>query len=305
VLDAGEIAPRTFSEYHATCARVGGAFGLTRPLDDLRPEDFETLRADLAKGLGPVALGNEVQRVRSLFKYAFEAGVTDRPARFGPAFKKPGVKVLRKARNERGERMFEAHEVRGMLGAAGPQLKAMILLGVNCGFGNADCGSLPLAALDLDRGWVNFPRPKTGVRRTAPLWPETVEALREALASRPAPKDAGAAGLVFVTKHGGRWFKGTCDNPISKETAKLLEGLGIRRRGLNFYALRHTFETVGGEARDQVAVDHIMGHARDDMASAYRERISDGRLRAVTDHVRGWLFPPPRGGPSQARAPRP
>ena len=36
-----------------------------------------------------------------------------------------------------------------------------------------------------------------------------------------------------------------------------------------------------------------MGHARDDMASVYRERISDERLKAVSDHVRKWLF----GGP--------
>ena len=74
------------------------------------------------------------------------------------------------------------------------------------------------------------------------------------------------------------------------------QGLGavaiaLARR--QFGALRHTFETIGGEAKDQVAVDHIMGHARDDMASVYRERISDERLRAVTDHVRAWLFPKP------------
>ena len=43
-------------------------------------------------------------------------------------------------------------------------------------------------------------------------------------------------------------------------------------------------------AIDQVAVDHIMGHARDDMASAYRERISDDRLRAVAGVVHAWLF---------------
>ena len=38
---------------------------------------------------------------------------------------------------------------------------AMFLLGINCGFGNADCGTLPLSALDLDGCWINFPRPKT------------------------------------------------------------------------------------------------------------------------------------------------
>ena len=70
---------------------------------------------------------------------------------------------------------------------------------------------------------------------------------------------------------------------------KLLQKLGINGRR-NFYALRHTFETIAGDARDQVAVDAIMGHAREDMSSVYRERISDDRLRAVVDHVRSWLF---------------
>ena len=29
---------------------------------------------------------------------------------------------------------------------------------------------------------------------------------------------------------------------------------------------------------------------RDDMASVYRERIADSRLKAITDYVRGWFF---------------
>ena len=70
----------------------------------------------------------------------------------------------------------------------------------------------------------------------------------------------------------------------------LVVSLGLHRPGLGFYALRHVFETVAGDSRDQVAVDAIMGHARDDMASVYRERIEDARLLAVTEHVRKWLF---------------
>ncbi len=92
------------------------------------------------------------------------------------------------------------------------------------------------------------------------------------------------------------------DNPVSKETAKLLKELGLNRPGLNFYALRHTFETVGGESRDQVAVDHVMGHARNDMASVYREKVSDERLKAVSDRVRAWLFPRRRKGKAEAEA---
>jgi integrase len=296
LLDSGEITARTFSDYHGTCKRIGDAFGLTRRVDDLAADDFERLRAELAKTWGPVALGNQVQRVRTVFKYAFEAGLIATPVRYGPAFKRPSRKVLRKLRAKKGPRMFEAADLRRMIDTAGVQLRAMILLGVNCGFGNADVGTLPLSALNLDGGWASYPRPKTGVVRRCPLWPETVAAVHAALAKRPAPKAEAEAGLVFITKRGGRWAKTTEDSPVSKETAKLLKGLGLHREGLNFYALRHTFETIGGESRDQVAVDHIMGHARDDMASVYRERVSDERLKAVTDHVRSWLFPPKPAG---------
>ena len=37
-----------------------------------------------------------------------------------------------------------------------------------------------------------------------------------------------------------------------------------------------------------------MGHGDQTMASHYRERIGDDRLKAVTDHVRSWLFPKKR-----------
>ena len=50
------------------------------------------------------------------------------------------------------------------------------------------------------------------------------------------------------------------------------------------------FETIGGESKDQVAVNSIMGHADASMAAVYRERIDDKRLKAVTDHMRKWLF---------------
>lgn len=106
--------------------------------------------------------------------------------------------------------MFEAVEIGRMLEAAGVQLRAMIYLGINCGFGNADCGQLPMRAVDLEAAWIDFPRPKTGIARRCPLWPETVQALRAALADRPQPKDQTHADLLFITKYGGGVVQG-CD----------------------------------------------------------------------------------------------
>jgi hypothetical protein len=54
--------------------------------------------------------------------------------------------------------------------------------------------------------------------------------------------------------------------------------------------LRHAFETVGGDSRDQVAVDFVMGHIDASMAGEYRDWINDDRLQDVVKHVRKWLF---------------
>jgi integrase len=293
--DAGELSVRTFAKYNLVTDLIISAFGGARLVTDLRPDDFAALKKRMTKRWGPLRVADFIQHVRSVFKYALEAELIDRPVRFGPGFARPSKKVMRLERARKGARMFEAEELRRILAAVGTPLKAMILLGVNCGFGNADCGTLPLAALDLDGGWVNYYRPKTGINRRCPLWPETVQAIREALANRPRPKKTEHAALAFLTQRGGSWHKEVDDNPISKEMRKLLNALEMGG-SRNFYALRHTFETVGGEAKDQVAVDHIIGHAREDMASVYRERISDDRLRSVADYVRAWLFGGSAGG---------
>jgi integrase len=285
----GELKPRTFSEYYQACKGLIKQLGKHQILDGIRPEDFTAYRAVLAKRLGLTALCNEIQRVRSVFKFAYDSGMLEAPIRFGPGFERPKKKTLRIARAKKGIQMFECDELRRILHAANAQMKAMILLGINCGFGNSDCGTLPLAAIDLERGWVNYHRPKTGINRRCPLWPETVEALREAIKNRPAPKDPSHAGLAFITVWGGSWYKQTEDNPISKEMRKLLDRLGINGQR-NFYVLRHTHETIAGESRDQVAVNAIMGHVDNTMSGTYRERISDERLLAVSERVRAWLF---------------
>jgi integrase len=98
---------------------------------------------------------------------------------------------------------------------------------------------------------------------------------------------------VFVTKRGASWSKTVADNPVSKETVKLLKRLGFYRKGLSFYSLRRTFRTVASEARDEAAADALMGHSprSDDMAAIYRQSVDDDRLLAITNHVHGWLYP--------------
>ncbi len=315
--DSGELSNRSFGDYHRVCQRLIGCFGKHRQVTQLRETDFAKLRNEIAKTWGPASLGGEITRVRMVFRFALDAGLIKESIRFGPGFAAPSRAVLRRHRAAKPAKMFEAEEIRTILKVAGPQppegmqphpvMRAMVLLGINCGYGNADIGLLPKSALNPDDGWVEFPRPKTGVSRRCPLWQTTVECLREAIRDRPSPIHPDENPLVFLTTNGQRWYKDKPANPLSAEFRKLLskadkvlaekaekEGAAppraLYRPGRGFYALRHTFETIGGEAADQVAVDHIMGHERDDMATRYRERISDQRLLKVTELVKEWLF---------------
>jgi len=304
---SGELKLATWHDYHRECRRVVSILGPGRLVANLRPTDFERMRAKLAKTHNATTLCDDITRIRVMFKYAYDAGLIDRPVKYGPGFKKPSKATLRKARSAKPPRMFQADELRKIIDKAGGQLRAMVLLGINCGLGNNDCAMLPTRALNLKGGWLDYGRPKTGIHRRCPLWPETVAAIEAALAKRPTPKDEAHQDRVFITKYGQTWEPKTMtDNPVSKEMAKVLKALGVHRKGVSFYALRHTFQTIGEKTRDKDAVRAIMGHAEhsNDMSAVYsEERVEDERLKAVTDYVREWLYPKPAKG--RKRAPLP
>lgn len=292
-LESGELSPRTFVRYKATGEMLAAHFGRECPVERLEPADFEGLRVKMAKRWGPIALANEISYVRQIFRYAYKAEIIDKPARFGPGFEKPSAKTLRRVRAEGGPKLFTSEQIHTLRDASTSNMAAMILLGINGGLGNTDVARLPIDAIDLAGGWLNYPRPKTGIPRRIPLWPETAAAIRAVLDARPPPIDAEQTGLLFIRGDGTAYV--SRDNPqidkVTREFRTLLARTKVTSR--SFYDLRRTFETIGGASRDQVAVDSIMGHAPDsgDMAAIYRQGVGDDRLLAVVNHVRAWLWP--------------
>jgi integrase len=299
-VDNRELSPRTHKGYEEACLALAKSIGKTRLVEDLDPDDFAKFRNQIAKRWGPHRVGTVIQCVRCLFGFGLDSGLFDRPVRYGPQFKRPTAKTMRKHRAAQGAKLFTADEIHKLLAIAGPAMRAMILLGANCGLGNSDCGCLPLSALDLDHAILDFARPKTGIKRRAILWPETVQAIQEALAKRPEAKDPADADLVFITRYGESWSKDVADSPVSKEMRKLMNKAGINGHR-NFYCLRHTYRTVADGAKDQPAADYTMGHEAPHMSTHYREAIEDDRLRAVSEHVRRWLFAEAKKDDAQAQ----
>jgi integrase len=297
LVKSGELSPRSLTEYVAAGQLLIDQFGEHRRADDITPEQFAELRATLSAKWGVVRVAKFVQLIRTIFRFAHYGNKKlPAPVVFGELFRKPSKKRLKQHRDEKrqanGERMFTADEIKAMLGKAGPALKAMLMLGANCGFGATDCSALPIGAIDLAGGWANFSRPKTAVDRRCPLWPETIEALQAWMNVRPEARP-GLERRVFITAKRDEWVKANGDDAVAKEIAKLLDALNIKRAGRGMYALRHGLETIGREACDRDALDCIMGHAAasSDMGEGYNERRpSDERLRKVSDHVHRWLF---------------
>jgi hypothetical protein len=135
----------------------------------------------------------------------------------------------------------------------------------------------------------------TSVRWPTTRRPETVEALKLSLASRPKPKTEKAADKFFVTRCGDVWVEADVERPrdaVSCEWYKLVKTLDLYRRGVGIYSLRHVFRTIAGGAGDLEATRLVMGHSAGGIDEEYLEEagITDDRVERVVEHVRKWLF---------------
>jgi integrase len=315
-LSSGQISARWFEDCRRVVRHFARSMGVSRLASSLVAPEFQRYRRVLAtqglcgtQALGVHALSRAVGIVRSMFKWADETGLVEHTPRWGRAFARASAAEFRRSRakheREYGKRIFTAEQARALIDAASPTLQAAILLGINGGFGNSDCAALPISALNLYAGLVDFERPKTAVARLVPLWPETVAALRTLLATpRVAPANDAIARLVFrteaglplvrqvISKHGdGELQRTTHIDRLSDWFDELLAAKKLKRRGIGFYTLRHTFRTWADETNDQHAIHLIMGHAIPGMSDIYVEEVGIERLRMVVDHVRSKLWP--------------
>lgn len=285
----GELSAQTLADYLPIGKQLVEKLGRSTPVEHLEPADFSELRAHLAEGVNLKTLEGRIASVRAIFNHADKNGWLERPLSriWGTEFGKPSRTALNKLKAQT-VRLFSPEEIWRLLDHAGPQMRAMILLGLNCAYGPTDLARLGKS--DIAGGIATLARSKTGQQRRCPIWPETLEAVRLAIEARPEPKDAADADLVFTTKYGRSWRPSESNSPLSSEFAKLAKLAGIVGKGKTFYALRHTFQTVADETKDFVAVSAVMGHAVASISDHYRERIGDDRLRAVVEHVRQWLL---------------
>lgn len=246
-------------------------------VSDIATVDLQNYRKKLIKsGKAPSTINNRMTAVKAMYNWAVDNEIIESCPRLRAIKKIPLPK--------RDRPTFTVSEIQVLLKNAGPQMRAMIWLGLNCGFGCTDCAELQWKNLDLENGRVDFPRGKTGVNRNLPLWPETIQALKE------VPK---LGELVFYTRRGNPWVrtirtaekdgieKYTKDDSVSKEF-ELMKKAGIKaKKGVGFYTLRRTAATLAANSGDPFAVQKLLGHADVKMASTYVQNISEQTDRVI------------------------
>jgi integrase len=299
-----DLHPKTMQDYETMIFAFRDDVGYGRLIEDLRPEHFGISRKLRGQDWGVHRLYKFVSAVREMFKWASGPGQLLRfSPPYGDEFELPDKTAFRIRRKQRKESktgllLFTAAQIRAQLKAADPTLRAMILLGINCGMGNTDVAQLTYQVVAKSRALIDYARSKTGIERRFFLWPETVTALSK-VPRRPAKRDEWG-DRVFLTQRGYPWVEGAKDR-IGMVYLALLRRLRQHRPGLCFYSLRRTFRTIADEL-DSRAADLVMGHAVDsDMGGTYVQEIGNERLQAISRHVRKAILGPVNAAPKTAK----
>ncbi|MHC4999802.1 MAG: tyrosine-type recombinase/integrase, partial [Planctomycetota bacterium] len=189
---ANGITAQHYNDQVGSLNKFMAFLGQSRRIKDISTLDLHNYKRKLEKQYTASnhRLNLHISNLKTLFHWATKNDILKQIPNIDAVSRS---KIINKQR-----RIFTHDEISKLLTVVDTQMKAMIWLGLNCGFGCTDCSELQWKHLDLDAGRVIYPRGKTGVPRNLPLWPETIEALNA------VPKKGR---LVFYTAKGNPFVR--------------------------------------------------------------------------------------------------
>ena len=139
---------------------------------------------------------------------------------------------------------FTVEEIQQLWSSAG-RLRCFMALGLNCAFGQQDISDLAWTDVDLDVGYIERPRSKTGIWARYKLWPVTIELIQAEAAKGETPGNrvfTNTSGLPLVRRwltDNGKLKMSDCIKNLMwrNQQAQNING------GRGFYALRTTGAT--------------------------------------------------------------
>ena len=283
---AGELSPKHYSDQIDSLSKLASFLGRGRRIRDIATVDLQNYKRNLQNAYGSVhRLNLHLSIMKAMFHWARRNDILENI---------PNIDAVSRGKIVCRERFtFDPPHVRKLLSKANVKMRAMIWLGLNCGFGCTDCAQLKWKDLDLDTRRVRLARKKTGVPRNLPLWPETIQAVKKVPKSGP---------LVFYTEEGHPWVRTSCKtlgdgnqkyttvNAVTSMFSRLMKKARIKApRGTGFYTLRRTAATLAARSGDPFAVQRLLGHVNLEMATRYVQDVSE-QTDIVIDNSRRYLI---------------
>ena len=280
---AGALTPKHYKNDIDSLGRLMSFLGQSCRIEGISTLDLQNYKRKLQSMYGSVhRLNLNISVMKAMFHWARRNDVLETI---------PNIDAISKGKIVHKEMYtFNSEQIKKLLSAADVKIKAMIWLGLNCGFGCTDCGKLKWKDLDLKNGRVRLPRNKTGVGRNFPLWLETIQALKE------VPR---SGQLVFYTSQGQPWVttviktngdgerEYTSVNRITPTFSRLIKKVRIHApKGTGFYALRRTAATMAARSGDPFAVQRLLGRVDLTMATRYVQNVSEQTDRVIENSRR-------------------
>ena len=277
-LQANDLTPRHHKDQIDSLNKLQAFLGQNRKIKGISTLDLQNYKRKLQRHYGSVCrLNLHISIMKAMFHWARKNEILKDI---------PNIDAISRGKITHKEKgTFSSEQINRLLSCADVKMRAMIWLGLNCGFGCTDCAELKWADLDIANARVTLPRKKTGISRVLPLWPETIESLEK------LPK---TGKLVFYTSRGNPYIqtylkadgngngKYTTLNIITPLFTRLIKRAGLNvPKGTGFYTLRRTAATIAARSGDPFAVQRLLGHADLQMATRYVQDVSKQTDRVI------------------------
>lgn len=277
-LQANDLTARHHNDQINSLNKLMSFIGPGRKIKSIAALELQNYKRKLQKHYGSVCrLNLHISIMKALFHWARKNDILENI---------PNIDAVSRGKIVHKERfILNSEQINKLFSVADAKMRAMIWLGLNCGFGCTDCAELKWSDLDLANARVNLPRRKTGISRNLPLWPETVEALE---------KIPSTGKLVFYTSRGNPYIQTLLKysdngngkyitlNTITTKFSRLIKRSGLEvPKGTGFYVLRRTAATIAARSGDPFAVQRLLGHADLQMATRYVQDVSKQTDRVI------------------------
>jgi len=232
---------------------------------DFAVEMFAAWKLSLrSRGYSAQSINHYLSAVRALFAFAEDSDIIEHAPKLKRVKNDPKHGLVR-----RNKKLYTDKQLSRLLTCGDIQMRLMVLLGINCGFGPKDIHDVEW--IDFCAGRATLPRSKTGVCQTFALWPETLQAIdylrlhRGELIARMARRGSSRAdgGLVFITKFWRPWSR----DAVAEQFRKLCAKAGVPCYG--FYRLRHCASTAISLVANPHVQRRFMRHSQLQQQVAY------------------------------------